>query len=148
MEEPYEAFLQEYLGGEFRVFNAQLPCEPITLSKLLLEQHPGIVCKDGSRYLIKKKELEYLASLLTADEQSLFFLRVLIEIVPGEDEMAVISRGRIEEKVISEILGMPVVSRKARIKIYRPQLAIIRKVLRTATQYIFSPRSIGESTSL
>jgi len=120
-------------------YYAQLPCEPITLSKLLLEQHPGIVCKDGSRYLIKKKELEYLASLLTADEQSLFFLPVLIEIVPGQDEMAVISRGRIEEKVISEILGMPVVSRKARIKIYTHPAGSYQEGLRTATQvYLFT----------
>lgn len=147
MDEPYKALLQEYLGGELRVFNAQLPCEPKTLSALLREEYPGIVCKDGNTYLIKKKELEHLAAMLTADEQEAFFLPLLIEIVPGQGEIAVISRGRLEEKVISEILGMPVIGQKGKIKIYRPQLAMIRKALRTATQYIFSPRLPEELNS-
>jgi uncharacterized protein len=147
MDDHYEALLREYLGGEFKVFNAQLPSKPKTLSALLREDHPGILCNDGNIYLIKKKELEYLAGILNADEQSLFLLPLLIEIIPGQDEMAVVSRGNLEEKVIAEILGMPVTTHKGRIKIYRPQLALIRKVLRTATQYIFSPRLPGESAS-
>jgi len=140
MDEPYEAMLQEYLKGELRVLNAQLPCELKTLSTLLKEEHPSIVCKDGGVYLIKKNELEYLGGMLESDEKGVFLLPMLIEIVSGQDEIAIISRGKLEEKVISEILGMPVVSQKGRIKIYRPQLALIRKTLRTATQYIFSPR--------
>ncbi len=145
MNEPYETTLQEYLAGEFRVFNAQLPCAPKTLSSLIGEGYPGVVCKDGSTYRLKKKELEYLTSILDVDEQAAFLLPMLIEIVPGQNEIAILSRGKIEEKVVSEILGMPVASEKGRIKIYRPQLALIRKVLRTTTQYIFSPRLPDES---
>ncbi len=140
MNEPYEVMLQGYLGEELGVFNAQLPCEPKTLTSLLREEYPGVLCKDGGTYRFKKSELEYLAGVLTADEQSEFLLPMLLEIVPGQGEMAVISRGKLEEEVISRILGMPVTSKNGRIKIYRPQLALIRKVLRTATQYIFSPR--------
>lgn len=147
MNEPYKTMLQEYLAGEFRVFNAQLPCAPKTLSSLLREMYPGVVCQDGSTYRLKKKELEYLTSILDVDEQGAFLLPMLIEIVPGQNEIAILSRGKIEEKVISEILGMPVASEKGKIKIYRPQLAIIRKVLRTATQYIFSPRLPDEPAS-
>ena len=147
MDEPYEAMLQEYLKGEFRVVNAHLPCELKPLSTLLREGYPSVVCKDGGIYLFKKKELEYLASILDAGEQDVFFLPMLIEIIPSQDEMAIISRGKLEEKVISQILGMPVTSKKGRIKIYRSQLALIRKALRTATQYIFSPRLPDELVS-
>lgn len=138
--EPYEGMLSEYLKGEMQVINAHIPVQLKSLAELLKEEYPGVQARDGSTYLIKRKELNYLAGFLTPEEQNQLLLPLLIEVVPGEDYMAVIARGKSEEKVSEHVLGMPVRLEKGRIKLVRPQLAVLRQNLRTATQYIFSPR--------
>jgi len=139
-ELPYQRMLQECLRGELRVLNAHLPCEQKTLSDLLGEEYPNVVCNDGSTHLFKRKELEYLASMIDTDEQEALLLPILIEVNPGQGEMAIICRGEVEEKVISKILDMPVTPKQGRIMLYKPQLALIRKPLKTTTQYLFSPK--------
>ena len=139
-ELPYQRMLQECLRGELRVLNAHLPCEQKMLSDLLGEEYPNVVCNDGSTHLFKRKELEYLASMIDIDEQEALLLPILIEVNPGQGEMAIMCRGEVEEKVISKILDMPVTPKQGRIMIYKPQLALIRKPLKTTTQYLFSPK--------
>ena len=140
-ELPYQKVLQECLRGELKVLNAHLPCEQKLLSDLLGEEYPNVVCNDGSTHLFKRKELEYLASMLDNDEQATLSLPMLIEVNPGQDEMTIICRGKAEEKVISNILDMPVTTKQKGIILYKPQLALIRKPLKTTTQYLFSPKS-------
>jgi uncharacterized protein (UPF0216 family) len=139
-ELPYERMLRESLKGELRVLNAHLPSRQKALSDLLAEETPAIACSDGSAHLFKRKELDYLAGILEPDEQKALLLPILIEVNPGQDEMAVVCRGEVEEKVISRVLGMPLKVKKHRIEIYKPQLAVIRKLLKTTTQYLFSPK--------
>ena len=139
-ELPYEKMLQECLRGELRVVNAHLPCKQKPLSDLLGEEYPHVLCHDGSTHLFSGKELRYLAGLLDADEQKELLLPILIEVSVGEGEMAVICPGMVEGKVISKILDMPVTRRQKRIVIYKPQLAILRRLLRTTTQYLFPPK--------
>lgn len=140
-ELPYQKMLQECLRGELRVLNAYLPCEQKSLSVLLGEEYPNVVCNDGSTHLFKKKELEYLVSMLDTGEQEALLLPMFIEVNPGQGEMAIICRGKAEEKVISKILAMPVTTRQEKIMLYKPQLALIRKPLKTTTQYLFTPKS-------
>jgi len=139
---PYQRILQESLKGELRVLNAHLPCEQKPLSALLDDKYPNVVCNDGSTHLFKRKELEYLASMLDADEQKTLLLPMLIEVNSGQDEMAVICRGEAEGKIVSKILDMPVTPKQQRIMIYKPQLALLRKPLKTTTQYLFSIKSL------
>jgi len=141
-ELPYQRMLQECLRGELRVLNAHLPCEQKPLSDLLGEEYPSVVCNDGSTHLFKRKELEYLASLIDTDEQKALLLPMLIEVSSGRGEMAIICQGEVEEKVVSKILDMPVTPRQKRIMLYKPQLALLRKPLKTTTQYLFSPKSL------
>ena len=136
----YEKMLQECLRGELRVLNAHLPHQQKPLSDLLREEYPHVICSDGSTHLFKQKELKYLASLIDTDEQEALLLPILIEVNPGQDEMAIICRGEVEGKVISKVLNMPVTPRQKRIMIYKAQLALLRKPLRTTTQYLFSPK--------
>ena len=138
-ELPYQRMLQECLRGELRVLNAYLPCEQKPLSDLLGEEYPNVVGNDGSTHLFKRKELEYLASLLDTGEQEALMLPMLIEVNPGQGEVAIICRGKVEEKVISKILDMPITPKQERIMIYKPQLSLIRKLLKTTTQYLFAP---------
>lgn len=139
-ELPYERMLQECLKSELRVVNAHLPSKQKLLSDLLDEEYPHILCRDGSTHLFRRKELKYLAGLLGADEQKKLLLPMLIEVGAGGGEMAVICPGAVEEKAISKVLDMPVTRRQDRVVIYKPQLAILRKLLRTTTQYIFTPK--------
>ncbi len=139
-ELPYEQLLQESLKSELRVINAHLPAKPKSLSDLLSEEYPHVVCKDGSTHLFRRKELKYLASLIDAGEQKALLLPMLIEVSSEQGEMAVVCPGEAEAKVIAKVLDMAVIPRQRKITIYKPQLAVIRKLLRTTTQYIFPPR--------
>jgi len=138
-ELPYDRILQECLRGELRVVNAHLPCKQKLLSDLLREEFPHLVCNDGSTHLFKKKELKYLAGLLDSKEQEELPLPLLIEVNPGQDQMAILCRSRSEEKVISRVLNMIVKPRQNKIILHSPHLALLRKHLKTTTQYLFSP---------
>ena len=139
---PYNRMLQEYLRDELRVLNAHLPRHQKSLAELLLEKYPCVVCHNGSTHLFKRKELEYLASLIDADKREALLLPVLIELGQNEGESAVICSGEIVEEVISKVLDMHIKCRQKRITIYKPQLALLRKKLKTTTQYVFSPRTL------
>jgi uncharacterized protein (UPF0216 family) len=95
----YEKMLQNCLRGELRVVNTGLPRSQKRLSSLLDEEHPHVVCNDGSTHFFKRSELEYLASLLDTDEQKALPLPMLIELAANQAEAAVIWEGKMEEKV-------------------------------------------------
>ncbi len=137
---PYERLLQESLKNELKIVNAHLPSRQQPLSDLLAEDYPHVVCKDGSSHLFRRRELKYLAEGLDAGEQKALLLPILIEVSVGRGEMAVICAGGVEAKVIARVLDMELTPREGRITIYKPQLAVIRKQLRTTTQYVFPPQ--------
>lgn len=140
---PYEKILQECLAGELRIVNAGLPRSQKRLSDLLHEEYPHVVCSDGNAHFFKKKELLYLANMVNVEEQEALLLPMLIELGSNQAEAAIICRGKAEEKITSEILGMPVACDRGEIRIYKPQLALLRKKLKTTTQYLFSPKIIA-----
>ena len=142
-ELPYDKILQESLKGELRLLNAHLPSQQKSLSDLSDEQYPHVLCNDGSTHLFKKKELAYLSGMLDTKEQQLLLLPMLIEVDPSQSEAAIICKQGIEEKVVSEVLGMPAVSRHGRVTIYKSQLGVLRKALKTTTQYIFSTKVLA-----
>jgi len=139
---PYDRMLQEYLRDELRVLNAHLPRHQKSLAELLRESYPHVVCHDGSTHIFKRRELEYLASLIGADEREALLLPVIIELGQNEGESAVICSGEIVEEVISKVLDMRIRCRQNRIAVYKPQLALLRRKLKTTTQYVFSPRAL------
>lgn len=136
----YDRILQEYLKGEFRIANVHLPSSRKSLSQLLSEEHPQVICNDGSAHFFKRKELGYLATLISDEEREALFLPILIEPTSNPSEMSVLCQGDLEPKVISKVLNMPVSYKEGRITIFKPQLSLLRKKLRTTSQYVFSPR--------
>jgi len=136
----YEKMLQECLKSELKVVNAHLPGKQKALSELMDEEYPHVLCRDGSSHLFKRKELDYLSGLLTEAERKKLLLPMLIEVRAAGDEMSLICQGGVEEKVISSVLDMPATRRGDKVVIYKPQLAEIRKRLRTTTQYLFAPK--------
>jgi uncharacterized protein (UPF0216 family) len=141
-QSPYEKMLQECLRGELRVVNAGLPQSQKRLSDLLNEAHPHVVCSDASTHFFKKSELAYLTSILDTEEQQALPLPMLIELGANQAEAAMVCEGKVEEKVISKTLSMPVACEERRIRIYRPQLALLRKKFKTTTVYVFSPKIV------
>ena len=139
---PYDRMLQKCLKDEFRVVNAGLPRSPKRLWDLLREQYPHVLCNDGSTHFFKKGELEYLADILDGAEQQALPLPMLIELGANQVEAAIVCTGRAEEKVISKALDMPVTCEQRRIRIYKPQLALLRSKLKTATVYVFSSKIV------
>ncbi|TET50095.1 MAG: DUF61 family protein [Dehalococcoidia bacterium] len=142
-QSPYETVLQDCLRGELRLVNAGLPKSQKRLSDLLNEKYPHVVCNDGSTHCFKKSELEYLASMIDADEQQALPLPMLIERGGSQAEAAIICGAKVEEKVVSKALNMPVTSEEGRVRIYKPQLALLRRKLRTTTVYVFSPTVVA-----
>ena len=142
-ELPYEKMLQECLRGDLRLVNAGLPRSQKLLSDLLHEEHPHVECSDGSTHYFKRRELKYLASMIDTKEQEALPLPILIELGVNQAEATIICGGGMEEKVISKILNMPMAPEQGRIRIYKPQLALLRKTLKTTTQYIFSPKIVA-----
>ena len=138
----YEKMLQECLRSELRLVNAALPASQKPLSGLLCEDYPHVMCTDGSFHLFKRKELEYCAEITSPDEQEALLLPMIIEVGGDRTEAAVVCRGQVEEKVTSTVLNMPVTSDRGRIRIYKPQLALLRKTLKTTTQYVFLHESL------
>ena len=142
-QSPYEKMLQNCLRGELRVVNTGLPRSQKWLSDLLEERYPHVICNDGSTHLFKRSELEYLASMLDTDEQETLPLPMLIELGANQAEVAVICEGKMEEKVISKALNMSVTCEERRIRIYKPQLALLRRKFKTTTVYVFSPKIVA-----
>lgn len=139
---PYEKLLQQCLQGELRIVNSGLAQKQKTLHDLLNEVHPHVISCDGSMYSFKKKELQYIASLVTLEEQKELLLPITIEIGNIPSEAIILCQTDIESKVISKILGMAVTSKNNRIILYRPQLSLLREMAKTVTQYMFSSRIV------
>jgi len=142
-EEASDKILEEYFSTEFRVLNAHLPRLRKSLAELLKEEHPSVLLNDGSAHFFKNKELSYLAGILTTEEQELLKLPILIEIIPGQTEIGLPAGGQsIEAKVLSQVIGMPMVDDKGNVNMYKSQLSEIRAKLKTTTQYMFSARGL------
>ncbi len=129
---------EEYFAGELRVMNAHLPRGQKPLADLLAEKEPFVACRDDTPHLFKIEELKLLEGFLTPEEQRALSLPMLIEVGGGQrGESLLRCLGSVEEKVVSRVLEMPMTCRQGAITLYRPQLARLRSVLVTTTQYAF-----------
>jgi len=141
----YDRLLHGWLTGELRLVNTGLPRQRRRLSELLEQEHPSVGCTDGSVQPFKRMELRLLAEMLDEDEREALLLPILIEMTGDETEAVVLCPSSVEMKVLSSILGMRLrYERPGRVRLYRPQLSLLRSKLRTTTQYAFSTRMIDE----
>lgn len=133
--------LEEYLREELRIVNMHLPYTRKPLSKLLEEDFPHVVLRDGSLHYFKRKELRLLAQILPSNRWNELRLPILIEIAPEYGEGAAVIKDRVEAEVVAKILGIKV---QVPLIIYRPQVLLLRRKLPTTTQYVFSLRLLAE----
>jgi uncharacterized protein (UPF0216 family) len=130
--------LESCLRGDTKALNAHLPRRRKTLRELLEEDRPHIECGDGSTHVFKKKELEYLEQMLDNKGKEALLLPIIIEVGSREDRLVVRSKTGTEAKIFSRILEMPIPCRSDTITIFKPQLQVLRRVLKTTTQYVFT----------
>jgi uncharacterized protein (UPF0216 family) len=137
----YERLLKGWLTGEVRLVNSGLPRERRPLSELLAREQPSVPCADGSDQVFKRAELSFLAEILDEAEQDALLLPILIEMAGGESDAILLCPSDAELKVASTVIGMRLqYERPGRVRLYKPQLALLRSKLKTTTQYAFSAR--------
>lgn len=128
--------VEKILAVEQAKLSAHLPAKRIALSEALLSSRPFVPLKSGQRHHFDKKELEFLASLLSPEEYDRLKLPIFItmdrHLGPGTARIT----GEPEVKILAKILGKQPVSE---LLIYRPEISVIRSKLPTTTQYLFVP---------
>jgi uncharacterized protein len=147
-ESPEETRVQELMAGELRLLNADLEYQRTSLAKLMLEELPLVACNKGSPWLFKKKELEFLASILDIEEQKMLFLPMIIEITPEENEVALLGRIGVEGKILSQVLKALVTPIDGKLLFYKSQLIELRKQLKTTIQYHFTLKETANTCEL
>ena len=139
----YDKFLETYLSGELKLVNAGLPRARKSLAELLEEGQPSVLCSDGTHQMVKRAELHYLDSILDEDERRSLMLPMLIEMTGSGNDAIVLCPTAAEWKVVVDVLGMePRQEEPGRVRVYRPQLSVLRRRLKTTTQYAFSARAL------
>ncbi|MDD5723422.1 MAG: DUF61 family protein [Syntrophales bacterium] len=133
-----DSVFENCLKSDVKTLNAHLPRRRKALSELQGEERPHVECGDGSTHVFRKKELEYLAQIVDNEDKETLLLPIIIEVGHGEGRMMVRSKTGIEAKIFSRMLEMPIACRSDMITIFRPQLQVLRRVLKTTTQYVFT----------
>ena len=128
-----------YLLNEFRAINAHMPRRRKTLAELLEEEAPQIACGDGSAHFFKKKELALLADILDEEEYKALLLPMLIEVSVDDRGYSILSPKGVEMKILSKVLDMELSWSMNKVAMFKPHLSLLRKELKTCTQYVFIP---------
>jgi len=135
------------LKHEVERINEHLPKEYRTLSELLSMETPSVKARDGGEIIFDRGELEYVASLLPKELHSKLTLPIVlmrrIDLGPG---VFSVSGGKVEAYVALRVLneGGHVDYEKVEtpLYIYRPQVQMLRRRLRTLTVIGFATEGL------
>ena len=125
------------LSKQLQNMNRHLAKSRVDLERLLKEEKPKVILRDGSKHILKKEELKKLASLLPESMHKRVRLPVYIELSSGKygSGTARVS-GEVECEVVRKVLGKD--DNGDELFIYRPDMKKLRKELPTTTQYMFT----------
>ncbi len=125
------------LSKQLQNMNRHLAKSKVDLERLLKEEKPKIILRDGSKHILKKEELKKLASLLPGSMHRRLRLPVYIELSSGKYGSGTgrVS-GEVECEVVRKVLGKD--DNGDELFIYRPDIQKLRKELPTTTQYMFT----------
>ncbi|WP_144368020.1 DUF61 family protein [Palaeococcus pacificus] len=127
----------EVLNKELSRINLHLPRQRKSLAQLLKEEEPKVKLKDGSEHYFKRKELEFLASLLDEWEVDKLYIPIVLEITTTWHGYFKV-RGALAVKVIEKLLGTyDILEEKNELTLPRYMLPKIRRKLPTTTTYAF-----------
>lgn len=120
------------------VMNRHVPSKRTSLAELLKAEEAEYQGKDGVHYHIKRKELEYLATLVDPWDQGRLKLPIIIMTDTADEGGAWKIMGSVEVKVVSQIVGREP-EFPDRMRLFHPHMVKLRSVLPTATTTMFMP---------
>ncbi|MBN1829090.1 MAG: DUF61 family protein [Deltaproteobacteria bacterium] len=132
-----DRLLSGYLCREAGCLNTQLPRRRKSLSELMAEEAPQVLLADGSTHFFRKKELREIAAVVDSAEHSSMLLPLIIEVRSAEGDIAIQSETPGEGAMLAVFAGMPLAERAGCFWLSRRQVGILRRRLRTTTQYVF-----------
>jgi len=118
------------------VINKHLPKRSKTLSEMLNEEFPTIICRDGNEYLIEKNEIEFISENVDSNLWSSFRIPIIFEMCKVGSETIVYVRDKLHSEFISKTFGIRRYKDDVLI-LYPHEVYRIRKKLRTASQVMF-----------
>ena len=129
------------LDHEIESVNMHLPRKRISLQEAIIEEKNHYVARDGTKLFIDPKEIELLREFCPKNKMRDLFLPILIirrrELGSG---VYAVAGELIDEYVVARAIGTYdgswleyLENRKNPLYIYKPQLLLLRKKLRTAT---------------
>jgi len=121
-----------------QIMNRHVPAKRSSLSKLLEEDEPGYTGKDGTVYRMKREELERIAELVYEWELGKLRLPIYITTDTSYPGGAWKVRGRMEVKVISQLIGREP-EKEDEMRLFFPHVNDVRSLLPTTTSILFMP---------
>lgn len=102
-----ERAIDAVLGHELRKLNTHLPKQRRSLNELLKENDPTVEATDGTDIILKKSDLEELATIVPAEYQDRVKLPIIVlrRMELGRS-IYTISGERVEEFTVRKILGL------------------------------------------
>jgi len=139
-----DRFLKALWRKEVERLNDHLPREFKTLEELLKEEEPSVKAKDGSELVFSREELEFIAKSLPKDEYRTLRLPIIlmrrIDLGPG---VFSVSGGRAEALLVRKVLNEGGrADPSTPLYLYRPQVALLRRKLKTTTVIGFSTEGV------
>lgn len=130
-------FIEAFLREELKAVNKHAPKFRLSLCDLLKMEIAYVATNDGGVHVFDPSELEYLAEI-TGRDCSLR-LPIVLEYVPEGEGFYVVG-DPVGASVIARLLklggyGKPLI-------LYKPQVMELRKILKTTTVVLLSPRAL------
>lgn len=128
-------FIETYLREELRLANRYAPRERLSICNLMKMEVPFVHTLDGGIHMVDPRELNLLYETVQGDCS--LKLPILIEYVP-EGEGIYVVKEEVSVKALTRILDLKSYSKP--LVLYRSQVLELRRILRTTTVILLSPR--------
>lgn len=133
----YNDYIERFLHEELRIVNKHLPYRQVTLKEIAEMEIPYIVLRDGTKHLIKQREIELLKNIVPKDKWDQLKIPIIIEARLSLGEHVYLVRDPVAAHVISKILNKKDYS--IPLTIYGSELVVVRRILRTTSTIVFYP---------
>lgn len=126
------------LEALLKTMNQHLPAKRASLAELLKQEDPHYVGRDGVSYVVKKEELETIASIIPSYDQGRLKMPIYVYSDTSYPGGAWKVRGRLEIRVVSSIVGREP-EKEDEMMLFLPHLSRLRDVFPTATTVFYMP---------
>lgn len=131
-----EEISEKTLAKMVEAVNSHLPKKQRTLEELIKEKYPTFEARDGNRYLIERRELEFIAGYLDDEEKKSFKLPIVFEMCAIGNSRLIYVKDKLHAEFIRRAFGYDRFH-EGKMVLHMHEMANIRKVLRTATQVAY-----------